>query len=175
MLVKSAQNQSISREICQKNSHQIGHFLTDFFLTKLAPKTSTKSLRNRPIFLWICLWKSRKIWLIFRNLSEALTSRHNEWCSDWLLTYIQVSQMYFEYKDQLIWMQRHHRVQPISSHHAFCSRPYLQKGWILLMDCISKLCLQNGGSHHETLIDWPVETWQILVLSKNFASHEALS
>ena len=46
----------------------------DCFSVKLALKSSVKFLWNWPIFLQVCLWKSCKIWLFFRNLSEALYS-----------------------------------------------------------------------------------------------------
>ena len=42
MLVKSAQNRSISSEIWLENSHEIGLFFTYCFLAKLAPKISVK-------------------------------------------------------------------------------------------------------------------------------------
>ena len=43
-LVNSAQNQSISTEICPENSHKIG-----YFLAKLAAKISAKSVSENPV------------------------------------------------------------------------------------------------------------------------------
>ena len=45
---------------------------TNHFSAKLASKIPAKFPRNRPFFPRICPWKSRKIWLFFRNLPEAL-------------------------------------------------------------------------------------------------------
>ena len=55
MLVKSAQNQSISSEIYPGNSHEIG-----CFSVKLAAKISAKSVSKNPVKFY------------FRDLSEAL-------------------------------------------------------------------------------------------------------
>ena len=43
------------------------------FSAKLASKISAKFPWNRPFFPRICPWKSREIWLFFRDLPEALT------------------------------------------------------------------------------------------------------
>ena len=50
MLVKSAQNQSISSEICPENSHEIGRFYLLFF-----GEVSPENFRYQPIFLRISL------------------------------------------------------------------------------------------------------------------------
>ena len=47
-------------------------FFTNRFSAKLASKIPTKFPRNRPFFPWIYPWKSREIWLFFRDLPEAL-------------------------------------------------------------------------------------------------------
>ena len=47
-------------------------FFTNHFSTKLASKIPARFLWNRPFFLQICPWKSREIWLFFRDLPEAL-------------------------------------------------------------------------------------------------------
>ena len=60
---QSAQIRSISSKICPENSPEISLIFTDCFSAKFAPKIPVKFPRNRPIFPWICLWKSRKIWL----------------------------------------------------------------------------------------------------------------
>ena len=80
-------------EICQKKSSEIGCFLLIVswwsfplkFPVKLADFSKNLPLkilgnltffpRNRPIFLRICLWKSREILLFFREISEALPWR----------------------------------------------------------------------------------------------------
>ena len=54
MLVKSAQNQSISSEICPENSHEIGRFYLLFF-GEVSPEISAKFPRYQPIFLQISL------------------------------------------------------------------------------------------------------------------------
>ena len=59
ILVWSAQNWSISSEICHENNHKIGPFLPIAFWWGLLRKLP----RNRPIFPRICLQKSREIWL----------------------------------------------------------------------------------------------------------------
>ena len=69
-LVWSAQNRSISNEVFPENNHKIGLFWPIDFRLSL-PR---KFLRNRSIFLRICPYKSREIWLFFRDLSEALHS-----------------------------------------------------------------------------------------------------
>ena len=48
-------------------------FFINHFSAKLASKIPTKFQRNQPFFRRICPWKSREIWLSFRNLPEALT------------------------------------------------------------------------------------------------------
>ena len=47
-------------------------FFTNRFSAKLASKIPAKFPRNRPFFPWIYPWKSREIWLFFRDLPEAL-------------------------------------------------------------------------------------------------------
>ena len=51
-------------------------FFTNRFSAKLALKIPAKFPRNRPFFPRICPWKSREIWLFFRDLPEALSL----WC-----------------------------------------------------------------------------------------------
>lgn len=46
-------------------------FFTGPFPAKFTPKIS----QNRPFFPRICLWKYRKIWLFFRDLSETLNRK----------------------------------------------------------------------------------------------------
>ena len=58
--LKSAQNQSLSSEICSGNR---------LFFQRNWPR---KFPRNRPFFPRICPWKSCEIWLFFRDLPEAL-------------------------------------------------------------------------------------------------------
>ena len=53
-LVWSAQNWSISSEICPENNHKSRRFFTDFFSAKFAPKVPTKFPWNRLIFPWFC-------------------------------------------------------------------------------------------------------------------------
>ena len=53
-LVWSAQNRSISSEICPENNHKSRRFFTDFFSAKFAPKVPTKFPWNRLIFPWFC-------------------------------------------------------------------------------------------------------------------------
>ena len=47
-------------------------FFANRFSAKLASKISAKFPRNLPFFPQICPWKSREIWLFFRDLPEAL-------------------------------------------------------------------------------------------------------
>ena len=47
-------------------------FFTNCFSEKLASKISVKFPWNWPFFPQICPWKSREIWLFFRDLAEAL-------------------------------------------------------------------------------------------------------
>ena len=75
MLVWSVQNCLIPSEIYLENNPKIGHFFTDCFLVRFAPKTRKKFPRNRLIFLRICPLKSREIWLFLHDLSEALHNR----------------------------------------------------------------------------------------------------
>ena len=56
MLVKSAQNQSISSEICPENSDEI-----DRFSAKLVPKISEKFPQYQPIFLRVSLKIQRNL------------------------------------------------------------------------------------------------------------------
>ena len=67
-LVWSAQNRSISCEICLKITTKSAVFLPIAF----RPSLPWKFPRNRPIFPRFCPQKSREIWLFFRELSEAL-------------------------------------------------------------------------------------------------------
>ena len=60
--LKSAQNQSLSSEICSGSSHEIGRSLPIVFSAKLASKIWAKFPRNRLFFPRICPWKSREIW-----------------------------------------------------------------------------------------------------------------
>ena len=48
MLVKSAQNWSISSEICPENSHEMGCFFPIAYSVKLAPKNSGKTVSENP-------------------------------------------------------------------------------------------------------------------------------
>ena len=48
MLVKSAQNWSISSEICPENSHEMGRFFLIAFSVKLAPKNFRKTVSENP-------------------------------------------------------------------------------------------------------------------------------
>ena len=54
MLVTSAQNQSISSEICPENSHEIGRFYLVFF-GEVSPENFAKFPRYQPMFLRISL------------------------------------------------------------------------------------------------------------------------
>ena len=56
-------------EICSGSSHEIGHSLPIIFQRNWPRKFP----RNRPFFPRICPWKSREIWLFFRDLPEALS------------------------------------------------------------------------------------------------------
>ena len=47
-------------------------FFINRFSAKLASKIPAKFPRNWPFFQRICPWKSREIWLFFRDLPEAL-------------------------------------------------------------------------------------------------------
>ena len=58
---KSAQNQSLSSEICSGGSHEIGRSLPIVFQQNWPQKFP----RNRSFFPRICPWKSREIWLFF--------------------------------------------------------------------------------------------------------------
>ena len=60
-LIKSAQNPSISSEICPENSHEIGCFYQLFFI-----KVSHEN------FCQICLWKSREILLPWPTRSPVV-------------------------------------------------------------------------------------------------------
>ena len=71
-LVWSAQNRSISSEICPENNHKILRFFTDCFPAKFAPKIPPKFPPNRPIFPRFCPSQSHEIWLFSRDLWEAL-------------------------------------------------------------------------------------------------------
>ena len=68
MLVWSAQNWSISSEICPENNHQIRCLFTNCFPAKFAPKIPAKSAN----LCAILSQKFHEIWLFFRDLSEAL-------------------------------------------------------------------------------------------------------
>ena len=48
MLVKSAQNWSISSEICPENSHEMGRFFPIAYSVKLAPKNFGKTVPENP-------------------------------------------------------------------------------------------------------------------------------
>ena len=67
MLVGSAQNQSISSEICPENNHKIRRFFTDCFSAKFALKIPAKSA----YFSVILSHNPAKFDFFFRNLSEA--------------------------------------------------------------------------------------------------------
>ena len=69
MLVWSAQNRSISCEICPENDHKIRRLFTDCLPAKFTLKIPAKSTD----FSTISSPKTREIWLFFRELSEALT------------------------------------------------------------------------------------------------------
>lgn len=58
--------------MCPENFHEINHFLPIVFLAKFVPKISTNFPWNQPFFAQNCLWNSRKIWLFFHDLPEAL-------------------------------------------------------------------------------------------------------
>ena len=64
-LVWSAQNRSISCEICPENNHKIRRFFTDCFQAKFALKISMKFPWNQPIFPRFCPPKSRESWLFY--------------------------------------------------------------------------------------------------------------
>ena len=66
----SAQNQSLSSEICTGSSHEIGRSLPIVFQRNWPRKFP----RNRKFFPQICPWKSREIKLFFSDLPEALVS-----------------------------------------------------------------------------------------------------
>ena len=57
-LVKSAQNKSISSEICSENSHEIGCFYRLFF-SEVSRENSAKSVSDNPVKFYL------------RDLSEA--------------------------------------------------------------------------------------------------------
>ena len=71
MLVKSAQNQSISSEICPENSHKIGRFYLLFFGV-VSPEISAKFPRYQPIFQRISLKIPRNLTFFLRDRSDAL-------------------------------------------------------------------------------------------------------
>ena len=74
-LVWSAQNWSISSEICLENNHKIGRVFPDCFLVKFALKLPAKFPRNN--FAEIIVPKTpAKFDFFLRNLSEALHSVH---------------------------------------------------------------------------------------------------
>ena len=64
-------NQSLSNEMCSEPPTK-STVLYNRLSAKLASKIPAKFQRNRPFFLRICPWKSREIWLFFRDLQEAL-------------------------------------------------------------------------------------------------------
>ena len=68
MLVWSAQNRSISSEICPENNHKIYRFFSDCFPAKFAQKILAKSAN----FSAILSLKIPRNLTFFRNLSEAL-------------------------------------------------------------------------------------------------------
>ena len=68
-LVWSAQNRSISSEICPENNHKIRRFLTDLAFW---PSLLQKFPRNWPIFPRFCPKTPAKFNFFFRDLSEAL-------------------------------------------------------------------------------------------------------
>ena len=71
-LVWSAQNRSISSQICLENNHKIGCFFTDCFSVKFAPKNSREISR---FFREFVPKNPAKFDFFFRDLSEALLTR----------------------------------------------------------------------------------------------------
>ena len=71
----SAKPIALQRNLLGKLS-QNRPFFTNRFSAKLASKISAKFPPNRPLFPRICPWKSREIWLFFRDLPEALNFQH---------------------------------------------------------------------------------------------------
>ena len=76
-LVWSAQNQSISSEICLENNHKIGRFVPIAFRWSLPRKLP----RNRPIFPRICPWKSRESWLFLPRPIRTPAKKTNPFAS----------------------------------------------------------------------------------------------
>ena len=68
----SAQNRSISSEICLKNNHKIGRFLPITFWWSLPRKLPRNSRENGRFFREFLPKNPTKFDFFFRNLSEAL-------------------------------------------------------------------------------------------------------
>ena len=74
-------------------------FFTNRFSAELASKIPAKFLRSRLFFPRICPWKSHEIWLLFRDLPEALILTYVYICiymHIWCVFVIQDEKVYSE-------------------------------------------------------------------------------